>query len=212
MVPLCSRTGFIRLVIKGRWRLFWMNRRYGRTKHETSIKWMEASWFSSSKNVHPTQFAVKVMFIVAYDIDGVILHHTVSPRQRVNADYYCMFLQHHLRSMLRRKRRHLVVQNPIILHGNAKSHTAAAAAAVTDLLRCCQWEILVHPPHSPDMSPCDYDFFTKVKEPLLGTRYNTRDKLILAIGRSIQNIKKDGSADGVRCLPNDCYCFVVFVI
>ena len=37
---------------------------------------------------------------------------------------------------------------------------------------------------------------------LRGTRYNTRDELIRAIGRSIQNINKDGRADGVRRLPN----------
>ncbi|KAJ4431732.1 hypothetical protein ANN_20334 [Periplaneta americana] len=92
--------------------------------------------------------AVKMKFIVAYDIDGVILHHAVPPRQTVNADYYCRFLQHHLRPALRRKRRHLVVQNPIILHDNARSHTAAA---VKDLLRRWQWEILEHPPYSPDM-------------------------------------------------------------
>ncbi|KAJ4437171.1 hypothetical protein ANN_17306, partial [Periplaneta americana] len=50
--------------------------------------------------------------------------------------------------------------------------------------------------------PCDYDLFTKVKEPLRGTRYNTIDELIRAIGRSIRNINKDGRADGVRRLPN----------
>ncbi|KAJ4436691.1 hypothetical protein ANN_16822 [Periplaneta americana] len=33
------------------------------------------------KKVRPTQSAVKEMFIVAYDIDGVILHHAVPPRQ-----------------------------------------------------------------------------------------------------------------------------------
>ncbi|KAJ4432029.1 hypothetical protein ANN_20643 [Periplaneta americana] len=92
--------------------------------------------------------AVKVMFIVAYDIDGVILHHAVPPRQTENADYYCRFLQHHLRPALRRKRRHLGVQNPIILHDNAKTHTAAV---VKDFLRRWQWEILEHPPYSPDM-------------------------------------------------------------
>ena len=37
---------------------------------------------------------------------------------------------------------------------------------------------------------------------LRGTRYNTRDELIRDIGRSIQNINKDGRADGVRRLPN----------
>ncbi|KAJ4441122.1 hypothetical protein ANN_10972 [Periplaneta americana] len=85
---------------------------------------------SRPNKVRPTQSAVKMMFIVAYDIDGVILHHAVPPRQTANADYYSRFLQHHLRPPLR-------------------SHTAAA---VKDLLRRWQWEILVHPPYSPDMS------------------------------------------------------------
>ncbi|KAJ4434037.1 hypothetical protein ANN_16356 [Periplaneta americana] len=158
--------------------------------YRTVARWVKA--FREGRDV-------KVMFIVAYDIDGVILHHTVPPSQTVNADYYCRFLQHHLRPALRRKQRHLVVQNPIILHDNARRHTAAA---VKDLLRRWQWEVLEHPPYSPDMSPCDYDLFAKVKEPLRGTRYNTRDELIRAIGRSIRNINKDGRADGVRRLPN----------
>ena len=37
---------------------------------------------------------------------------------------------------------------------------------------------------------------------LQGARYNTRYELIRAIERSIQNINKDGRADGVRRLPN----------
>ena len=84
--------------------------------------------------------------------------------------------------------------DPIILHRNARSHTAAA---VTDLLRRLQWEILEHPPYSPDMSPCDYDLFAKVKEPLQGAQYNTRNELIRAVGRSIWDFNKDGPADGV---------------
>ena len=56
------------------------------------------------KKVHPTQYAVKVIFIVAYDIDEVILHHAVPRRQTVNVAYYSMFQQHHICPMLRRKR------------------------------------------------------------------------------------------------------------
>ena len=59
------------------------------------------------------------MVIVAYDIDGVILHHAVPPWQTVNAAYYCRFLQHHIRPELRRKRRLLVVKNHIIFQINA---------------------------------------------------------------------------------------------
>ena len=52
------------------------------------------------------------------------------------------------------------------------------------------------------MCPYDYDIFAKVKEPLRGTRYNTRDELIRAIVRSICNISKHGHADCVRRLPH----------
>ncbi|PSN36375.1 hypothetical protein C0J52_23866 [Blattella germanica] len=86
-----------------------------------------------------------------------------------------------------------------ILHDNARCHTAAA---VRDLLRRWQWEILEHPPYSPDVSPCDYDLFSKVKEPLRGNRYNTREAIIHAVGRSIWTINRNGRADGVRRLPN----------
>ena len=52
------------------------------------------------------------------------------------------------------------------------------------------------------MSLCDYDLVAKANEPLRGTRYNTRDELIRAIGRSIRNVDKGERADGLRHLPN----------
>ena len=54
------------------------------------------------------------------------------------------------------------------------------------------------------LSSCDCDPFAKVKEWLRGTRYNTRNELIRAIGRSTRNINKDGRTDGVRRLLNIC--------
>ena len=141
---------------------------------------------------------MKVMFIVPYDIDGAILHHTVPPRQTVNTDYYCTFLQHHLRWAIRRKRRHLLVQNTTILHVNARGHTATA---ITDLLRRWQWKILEHLPHSSDIRSCVCDLFAKVKEPLQGTRYNTEMNLYMLMAVS-RNMNKDERTDGVRRLPN----------
>jgi hypothetical protein len=48
-----------------------------------------------------------------------------------------------------------------------------------------------------DMSPCDYDLFAKMKEPLRGTRYGTREEIIHAVGRSLLDINRSGRADGV---------------
>ena len=185
MAPLYNPTGLVGPITKGSWWLSWMNRLYGenmgsliQTKLETPIKHPNSPhpW-----KVRPRQCAVKVMFIVVSDINGVILHHPIPSRQTVNSAYYGMFLQPHLRPALTRKWQHMVVQNPIILHDNLRSHTTA----VMDLLRSWQWEILEHPLNSLDMSPCNYDLFAKVKEPLRGIWYNTRDKLIHATGQSV---------------------------
>ena len=81
----------------------------------------------------------------------------------------------------------LCVQNPIILHNNARSHTAAA---VTNLLRHWQWKILEYPVYSPDMNPCNYNLFAKVKKP---RKWPSTTLLVL---------DKDGHTDGVQHLPN----------
>ena len=49
------------------------------------------------------------------------------------------------------------------------------------------------------LSPCSYDLFAKVKEPLRRIRYSTRDELIRAIGQYKRNITR---AYGVRRLSN----------
>jgi histone-lysine N-methyltransferase SETMAR len=86
----------------------------------------------------------------------------------------------------------------IILRDSARAHTADA---VEDLLRRWRWELLEHPPHSPDMSPRDYDLFAKMKEPLRGTRYSTTEEIIHAVGRSLLDINRSGRSDGVPRLP-----------
>ncbi|KFM70806.1 Mariner Mos1 transposase, partial [Stegodyphus mimosarum] len=102
---------------------------------------------------------VKVMVILVYDCDGVILTHTVPPQQTVTAQYYCSFLEHNLRPALRKKRRHFLQNAPLILHDNARPH---AAQTVTDLFKRWSWEVLYHPPYSPDLSPWDYDLIPKM--------------------------------------------------
>jgi transposase len=48
----------------------------------------------------------------------------------------------------------------ILLHENARPHTAARAGA---LLEHLNWEFFDPPPHSPDLAPRDYDLFTYLK-------------------------------------------------
>ncbi|KFM59959.1 hypothetical protein X975_14869, partial [Stegodyphus mimosarum] len=78
-------------------------------------------------------------------LDGVILTHAVPEGQTVNTDYYCRFLQHHLRPAMRRKRPHL-------LHNNLPIMTMLVAMSQTMSLFFCDggsgksWNTLpIHP-------------------------------------------------------------------
>ena len=119
---------------------------------------------------------VKLMIILAYDVQGVILYHFVPLVETVNAQYYAAYLQNHLCRVVRHKRPKL--QNVIILNDNATPHKAIC---VRDQVRPWMWEVLEHLPYSPDLSPCDYNLIPKLIAPLRGHRFCTRDDITIAV-------------------------------
>ena len=140
---------------------------------------------------------LKLMVILAYDVQEVILCHFLPHDETVNAQYYAAYLQNHLHHAVRCKRPQL--QNVIILHDNATPHKVIY---VRDLLQCWRWVVLEHPPYSLDLSPCDYDLIPKLKVPLRGDRFRTRDDISIAVRRLIMTNFSHGEADGIRRLPH----------
>ncbi|KAJ9574189.1 hypothetical protein L9F63_008445 [Diploptera punctata] len=51
-----------------------------------------------------------------------------------------------------------------------------------ELYRGWRWEVLFHTPHSPDLSPCDYDLIPKMKELLRDIRFQTVLEILLTLG------------------------------
>ena len=86
-----------------------------------------------------------------------------------------------------------------LLHDNATPHKATC---VRDLLRYWRWEVLEHPPYSPDLPPCDYDLIPKLKAPLRGPRFRTRDDIAITVRRLIMTNFSHGETDGIRQLPH----------
>ena len=126
--------------------------------YEPQMKCQSNEWchFGSPRTskVRQNPSNVKVVVILVYDCDGVILTYTVPRLQTVNAQYYCSFLEHILQPTLGKKRRHFLHYPPIILQDNARPHAVQAVADLFDRWGC---EVLYHPPYSPDFSPCDFD-------------------------------------------------------
>ena len=138
------------------------------------------------------------MLILAYDFRGLLMAHRVPTGQTVNKEYYKMYIRTILRPAIRRKRQEMTDRTPLILHDNASPHKANV---VKELLESYQWEVLDHPPYFPDLSPPDFDLFTKLKDPLRGIRYESLDELECAMNSEVRRINFGNLATGIYALP-----------
>lgn len=111
--------------------------------------------------------AGKVLSTVFFDRRGILLIDFLHERRTINAAYYCELLNE-VRAAYRRKRRDQPIREVILLHDNARPHTAALTVSK---LREMHWTQLDHPPYSPDLSPCDFHLFGPLKEALGGQRF-----------------------------------------
>lgn len=170
--------------------------------YEPELKRQSSEWHTPA-SPRPIKFRrkqgnLKMMMIFAYDNHGILTANRVPEGQTVNKEYYRAFLMKYLRPAVRKKRPGLLEVTPLVLHDNAACHKAER---VTSLLTSYGWDVLPHPPYSPDMSPPDYDLFPKLKETLRGIRFHDLDSLQEEVANQIRAINFGCLATGVRDLP-----------
>ncbi|GFR72134.1 mariner Mos1 transposase [Elysia marginata] len=139
------------------------------------------------KKVRGKQGAFKVMHMIFFDMNGMILRWPVPIGATINAQYYKKVLQDKLRPAIRKKRPGLLKESIMFHHDNAPVHTARA---VTDVLAGYKWELLKHPCYSPDLAPWDFHLFPKMKQHLRGQRFETEEDIIQATEVAIKNLDK----------------------
>ena len=73
-------------------------------------------------------------------------------------------------------------------HDNASSHTAKLTRAY---LESTEIDVLDTPPYSPDLAPCDFWLFPKVKDSLRGKRYDDEDAAFAAFEERVMALTPD---------------------
>ena len=201
MVSLCNLSYSSGKVSKWRRELaeqhyhYWRNMGQGLwTWVKASVSWMETWRFTTKTEISPESISCKVNGNFGLWCPGSDF---VPHSETVNAQYLAAYLQNHLRRAVRRKQPQL--QNVITLHDNSTPHKAICGR---DLLRRWRWEGLEHPPYSPDLLPWDYDLIPKLKAPLHGHRFRTRDDIAIAVRCLIMTNFSHGEADGICQLPH----------
>ena len=82
-----------------------------------------------------------------------------------------------------------------LLHDNASSHKCEV---VKSFLASEKVKVLNHPPYSPDLSPCDFFLFPRLKKMLSGNKYTSRSFLGSAIYQCLQQIPKEDYLSAFR--------------
>ena len=82
-----------------------------------------------------------------------------------------------------------------LLHDNASSHKFMV---VKSFLASEKEKVLNHPPYSPDLSPCDFFLFPRLKKMLSGNKYTSRSSLGSAIYQCLKQIPKEDYLSAFR--------------
>ncbi len=178
--------------------------------HEVQTKQMSSEWIpkgaAALRPMKPRRdrFARKQMLTVFYDEMGPILIDFLPPGEAVTADQYLEVLQR-LKERIRRKRPHLWAKDPtvndpnqrrfIIHHDNATPHTASNT--LTFFLNI---PILAHPPYSPDIAPCDFFLFQRIKSELATMQIQDLAQLRLSVKAVLKSIPAEHYCQSIQQL------------
>ena len=80
-------------------------------------------------------------------------------------------------------------------HDNARPH---CSCQTTETLRRLKFEVVSHPPYSPNFAPSDFWQFPKVKETLKGQDFSSDDKIQAAVWEWIRNRHVDFFLDRMK--------------
>ena len=83
-------------------------------------------------------------------------------------------LRRDLVNAVRKKRPHIPLERIILHQDNAPGHRAESTQLEISLLG---FELLEHPPYSPDLAPMDFRVFPELKANLRGIHFDTAEEL-----------------------------------
>lgn len=138
------------------------------------------------KKARQVRSNVKVLLTVFFDCRGVVHHEFLPQGRTVNKEYYLQVMRN-LREAIRQKRPDLWKND------NASAHTSLL---VREFLAKNNTLIMPQPPYSPDLAPCDFFLFPKLKRPMKGRRYATIEEIKTASKEELNKITKN---DFLKC-------------
>ena len=163
-----------------------------RSTHQTAESWMEERIVTKTpkgESVHLFKSKTKVMLISFFDVHGIVLAEFLPQGQTINQHVYKNILLRRLMLWVREKRREpWETRSWLLHHDNAPANNALG---IREFLAENNIAVLEQPPYSPDLDPCDFFLFPKLKEVIKGTRFHDSKVIKTAVKREPRAIPEE---------------------
>ena len=144
------------------------------------------------KKARQSRSHVKSMLIIFFDCEGVVHYEFAPTGQTINKEYYVEVLKR-LLDAVRIKRPHFWSSGDWLLHHeNAPAHSSNLVQQFLAKHKIVQ---LRQPPYSPDIAPCDFWMFPKLKTALKGMRFDDIETIQSNATRELNAIPKSAFED-----------------
>lgn len=164
---------------------------------QQTAEWTEPGC-SAPKQVKGTKSAKKVMASIFWDAKGILMIDYLQTGKTITGEYYCSLLDQ-LDIKIREKRPGLTKKKIIYHQDNAPAHKSALTISkLTEL----KYELLEHPPYSPDLAPSDFHLFPNLKKSLRGKHFSSNEEVIAAVEGYFEGLPEDHFRKGIHELEN----------
>ena len=133
---------------------------------------------------------IKVMLIVFFDVHGIVHLEFLPQGQTINQNVYKDILRHLMRSVREKRRELWETKSWLLHHDNAPAHNALS---IRQFLAENIIAVLEQPPYSPDLAPCDFFLFPKLKGVIKGTRFQDSKAITTAVMKELRVIPMESS-------------------
>ena len=135
---------------------------------------VEACWLSQTQEGQTEKNHPQTFDGPFFDCTGMICKHRFPNGQTVNKEYYV--------EVLREFRKRFLGKRPALFkssqwHFHQNNAPVHKSILVTDYLTKMGIKTVPHPTDSPDLAPCDFWLFPKLKENIRGCRYETIEEM-----------------------------------
>lgn len=148
---------------------------------------------SHALSVRPSTFQPKVLYTIFINCEGIVAKVMSPPSTTVNAQFYRETV---LPSVIAGIRERHPTGTIHLHHDNAPPHRSSN---VQLFLQEQHIDLVSHPPYSPDLSPCDFFLFPRLKSALAGKKFESRQSVSRAVSDALSLLTQN---DFVSCFSD----------